>query len=101
MIEANIIATTNNFNDAVGSWTIIATRNIGSNGTTGDVDNPDGDTQTIVHKAVTGVQVNNPSIDTAGMTNIIKVTVNGDASKQLKYGGFIKLTYMGYGENVC
>ena len=101
MIEANIIATTNNFNDAVGSWTIIATRNIGSTGITGDVDNPDGDTQTIVHKAVTGVQVNNPSIDTAGTTNIIKVTVNGDASKQLKYGGFIKLTYMGYGENVC
>tara|TARA_B110000027_G_scaffold130611_1_gene153669 strand:- start:67 stop:1836 length:1770 start_codon:yes stop_codon:yes gene_type:complete len=104
MIEADITATSNDFNDEVASWKIITTRNIGSNGTTGDVNNPAGNDQTVVHKAVTsGIQVNDPNIDTSGATSRIVVIVNGDSNSgtTLKYGGFIKLTYMGYGENVC
>jgi len=102
IIEADCIATSTSSNAVVGSWKIITTRNIYSSGITADVLNVDGNDQTVVHKAVSsGISVNDPNIDTSGATNHIKVLVKADQNIQLKYGGFIKLTYMGYNENIC
>ena len=102
MFEADITATSTSSNTACASWKIITTRRVTSTGLTQDVNNPEGNDQTVVHKAVTSnLQINDPNIDVSGATNHVKVLVNADLNDQLKYGGFIKLTYMGYQENIC
>jgi hypothetical protein len=102
MFEADITAASNDFNEERASWKIMATRGVDDNGNTGGVNNVDGNLNTVVHEAVSsGITINNPSITVSGATNKVIVRVYADSTVQLKYGGFIKVTYIGYSENIA
>ena len=96
MYEMDLVASTTSNNDKGASWKVIATRKVDSNGSTGDIG-----ANTYVHAVKSsGITVQNPTIDTSGATDITKVFVRSDSTYQLRYGGFIKATYIGYATDI-